>query len=72
MTDFERKRLEFFIQAAEKGDWVKLGKGDIELFKKYTEMKKMWVDITNNQIEIQRLQEQMGIPLIPINIDNLY
>lgn len=33
MTAFQRKRLDFFIKAAEKNEWVHLGKGDIEVIK---------------------------------------
>lgn len=32
MTEFEKKRLKYFIKAAEKGEWVQLGKGDAEIF----------------------------------------
>lgn len=32
MTEFQKKRLKYFIKAAEKGEWVQLGKGDVEIF----------------------------------------
>ena len=31
MTEFQKKRLEFFIKAAQKGEWVQLSSGDKEL-----------------------------------------
>lgn len=31
---FEEKRAKYLIRAAEKGEWVQLGKGDVEMLKK--------------------------------------
>ena len=31
MTDFQKKRLDYLIKAANKGEWVQLAKGDIEM-----------------------------------------
>jgi hypothetical protein len=31
LTDFQKKRLQYFIKAADNYDWVRLGPGDIEL-----------------------------------------
>lgn len=30
MTEFQKKRLEYFIKAAEKGEWIRLGDSDID------------------------------------------
>jgi hypothetical protein len=38
MTEFELKRLEFLMKAAERGEWVQLGVGDKEFIEKLEEL----------------------------------
>jgi hypothetical protein len=33
MTEFQQKRLEYFIKTSENGEWVRLGTEDSDLFK---------------------------------------
>jgi hypothetical protein len=39
MTDFQKQRIDFFIKCAEKYDYVRLGPGDIDLFKQLIKTK---------------------------------
>ena len=45
MTEFQKKRLAYFIKAAKNNDWVRLGPGDDELFKKLLEYFYMYKDL---------------------------
>lgn len=38
LTSFQKKRLEYFIKASLKGEYIQLGKGDIEIFTKIQEL----------------------------------
>lgn len=40
MTDFQKQRLEYFIKAAKKNEYVQLGPGDLELLEMLTNLEK--------------------------------
>lgn len=60
MTDFERKRLEYFIKAAKNQAWVQFGPGDENIFKLYLDLKETWFEVQKKKEFIKNLQSDLG------------
>jgi len=66
MTDFEKKRLEYFIKAAKNYDWVRLGPGDVSILGIVQELHSNYEQVEKLKAEILKTQEEMCIPILKI------
>lgn len=57
LTDFEKKRIEYFIKACEKSEFVQLSKGDLKIF---NEIKNINIK-QEEQLKIELAQYQIKI-----------
>lgn len=67
MTEFERKRLEYFIRTAKEHGYVQLGPVDIKLFQLYIDLGKIDEDHQKHIDAHKQLEAELASEQIPID-----